>query len=100
MSKVKQAVETKATKQSPICPSCKKPLVRVWETIYETYVFDPETGTYTTNDWNDEMTIKCPECQTDISDILEDGACNFNLDEYEKSIASTGQEHEDVTHEQ
>jgi len=62
--------------EPPKCPSCGVPLERVWENVYETYVFDPKTGRYTGEPV--DMDIKCPDCQTDLRDVLPDGACNYD----------------------
>lgn len=67
------------TFEPPNCPECAAPLVTVYETVYEDHKFNPKTGTYSTDDWGSEMTIKCPKCGMKIRDLFEDGVCNFSV---------------------
>jgi len=60
----------------PYCPHCKEPLDKVWETEYDTYIFNYNTGTYEREDWGD-MTIKCTKCEYSVIVLFPDGACNF-----------------------
>ena len=67
---------TQQTFEPPICPICENPLSRVFENVYETYTFNPETGTY--KETGGDMDIKCPECGGNLYDVFEDGACNYD----------------------
>lgn len=62
----------------PICPNCNIPLTEVWEVICEIYSFNPETGFYDHNPW-DESDMKCPCCgkTSGLVDIFPDGVCNY-----------------------
>lgn len=63
--------------QPPICPSCGYKLKKVWENDYQTYIFNPKTGTYICEEFAGDIEIKCPECEADLTDIFEEGACNY-----------------------
>jgi len=60
----------------PKCPECKKPLTIVYENVYETYEFNKKYGSYNEIGFG-SMEIRCPNCNTDLSDIFEQGVCNF-----------------------
>ena len=64
-------------KLPPKCPYCKKQLDEVFENDYETYVFDPESGTYKHHDWKGCLEMFCPYCDTKLYDVFEDGVCNY-----------------------
>jgi len=65
----------------PRCPNCGYKLETVWENEYNTYAFDHETGRYK-EDWDrGEIEIRCPECETEIGDVFEEGACNYQAKE-------------------
>lgn len=63
----------------PRCPECKKPITEIYETIYEKYFFNKKTGRYEefNNGFGGTITIECSNCNADISDIFENGACNY-----------------------
>lgn len=62
----------------PKCPNqqCKQPLKKVYETAYETYEFNPQTGQYEEGGYGDSE-IRCPNCETRIEDVFPDGPCNY-----------------------
>jgi len=64
-------------KKPPICPNCKKPLKIVWEIDYSRWVWNEKEGKYEQNIFDGELVAKCPYCNADISDLFEDGVCNF-----------------------
>ncbi len=59
----------------PNCPNCNKPLEDVYENEYWTYTFDEKTGTYKGN--LTDIEIRCPNCQTKLSDTFPKGTCNY-----------------------
>lgn len=63
----------------PKCPACKKELTEVYETIYEKYYFNKKTGGYEEfgEGLSGSMVIECSNCDTDVNDIFEEGACNY-----------------------
>jgi len=67
--------------EPPKCPNCKKPLFEVWETEYSTWVWNSKKGKYEEDIFDAEIVIRCPYCDTDISDFFEDGVCNFSKGE-------------------
>jgi len=68
--------QAKTTYEPPKCPSCGANLFRVHENVYETYLFNPETGTYSEHDGDSE--IKCPDCGCDLYEVMPDGPCNYD----------------------
>lgn len=66
------------TYNPPVCPHCGEPILRVYETVYERYVFDPETGAYSHNELSSSMDIECGNCGSDLRDVFEEGACNYS----------------------
>jgi len=60
----------------PRCPFCEKPLEVVWETDYESYVFNPKLGTYELSE-NGELEVSCPNCNANLRDVFPDGVCNY-----------------------
>jgi len=64
-------------KNPPKCPSCEQRLVEVFENEYDTYIFDPVSGTYREHQWKGEIEIFCPYCNAKLSDVFPDGACNY-----------------------
>jgi len=64
-------------KLPPKCPSCEEPLFEVFENEYNTYVFDPASGTYKEHDLKGDMEIRCPNCNAKLWDIFPDGVCNY-----------------------
>jgi len=65
----------------PICPYCKKPLNIVWETVYETYKFNPLTGQYELDEYASEAEIRCSHCACKLNDLFEYGVCNYQAGE-------------------
>ena len=65
------------TYKPPKCPHCDKLLDITNETVYERYVFDKKTGTYT-EQFGGDLEVKCPYCKEDISDLFPEGVCNFS----------------------
>lgn len=63
-----------STFEPPRCPYCGADLLRVFETHYETYTFDPKTGTYKVDG---EAEIKCPDCGANLYEVFPDGVCNY-----------------------
>jgi phage FluMu protein Com len=64
----------------PKCPECKKELIIVNEIIYERYDFDKKSGRYFEKGiWgvSGELVIECYNCGADITNIFEEGACNY-----------------------
>lgn len=62
----------------PTCPHCDEELRVVRETTYDTYVFNPKTGTYKDSG---HLTIECGSCGEmlggdDVPDF-GDGMCNY-----------------------
>jgi hypothetical protein len=75
--------EQKKTFSPPICPYCDKPLTHANETVYESYVFNEETGTYDHNgpaEWSEVYCGKCGEQLRGDGDPLEDGPCNYQAE--------------------
>ena len=62
----------------PVCPICGKELRSVHEDVLELYDFDEATGTYKEVRGAGVLAITCPNCETDLSDIFPEGACNYN----------------------
>jgi len=63
--------------QIPKCPECKAELKTVYENVYETYVFDEKKGTYKEETFTGELEVKCIYCGVDLSELFEEGACNY-----------------------
>lgn len=63
----------------PKCPECKKELKAVDEIVYEKYDFNEKTGQYDECVYylGGEQKIKCTNCNADVTDIFEEGACNY-----------------------
>jgi uncharacterized protein with PIN domain len=61
----------------PKCPSCEQRLVEVFENEYNTYVFDPFSGTYKKHEWKGEIEMFCPYCNAELYDVFRDGVCNY-----------------------
>ena len=59
----------------PKCPYCKKLLLKVFESDYTTYVFDPESGRYDGSGGYLEMF--CPNCDAKLYDVFPNGVCNY-----------------------
>jgi len=70
----------KTTFEPPRCPYCGSNLFRVFENknIYETYTFDPETGTYK-EEVVDTSPPTCPDCYAKLWDVFPDGVCNYSV---------------------
>ena len=68
----------------PKCPNCGCLLKVVWETEYNTYVFNPKTGGYEDDEYRAEIEIRCPNCESRVEDIFEEGACNYQAKETER----------------
>jgi len=49
----------------------------VWETEYESYLFNPKLGEYELSE-NAELEAKCPNCHVNLRDVFPDGVCNFS----------------------
>ncbi len=65
----------------PKCPECKIELKEVNEISYEYYTFNSKTGDYTErNQFGGSMDIKCGHCGSDVSEIFEEGACNYQAE--------------------
>jgi hypothetical protein len=64
-------------KLPPICPFCQQPLNEVFENEYNTYVFDPISGTYKEHEWKGEIVMFCPHYNAELYDIFPDGVCNY-----------------------
>lgn len=71
-------MSTKTTHEPPKCPECGANLFRVYENTYETYTFDPKTGTYK---GDGEAKMTCPDCGADLYDVFPHGVCNYPLKE-------------------
>jgi len=71
--------------EPPKCPNCKKPLFEVWENEYSylTFKWDSEKGVYkeTSDFFDGELEVICPYCNSDITELFEDGVCNFSKGE-------------------
>jgi len=65
----------------PKCPNCGKELKAVWENDYRTYIFNPKTGRYDESEYRGEIETRCPECEIDVGEIFEEGACNYQAEE-------------------
>jgi len=65
----------------PKCPNCEEPLESVYENVYETWCFDPKTGTYSENPHVCDMEIRCPNCNAKLWDVFPEGACNYQAPE-------------------
>jgi len=61
----------------PKCPSCEQRLVEVFENEYNTYIFDPSSGTYREHQWKGEIEMFCPYCNAKLYDVFPDGVCNY-----------------------
>jgi hypothetical protein len=64
-------------KLPPKCPFCEQPLDEVFENEYNTYVFDPISGTYKEHKWKGEIEMFCPHCDSELYDVFPDGVCNY-----------------------
>jgi len=71
-------------KLPPKCSSCEEPLFEVFENEYNTYVFDPASGTYKEHDWKGDMEIRCPNCNAKLWDIFPEGVCNYVSEDEKK----------------
>jgi len=66
----------------PDCPVCGKPLDKVSYNVYETWLYDEDTGTYRLRDFGDMAEVKCPHCESDLSDdMFQEGPANFKMEE-------------------
>lgn len=62
----------------PICPSCKEPLVIVFQKIYQDYSFDEIKGYYTHDDYYDDVETLCTQCTREIPyEIFLEGVLNY-----------------------
>ena len=69
---------TKAKYQIPKCPACGEKLEVVWETEFNTYVFNPKVGRYEHNWDREDIEIRCSHCESRaVEDIFEEGCCNY-----------------------
>jgi len=65
-------------KKSPSrCPCCKTRLIEVFENEYNTYVFDPTSGTYRMHETKGDIDIRCPNCDIKLFDVFPEGVCNY-----------------------
>jgi len=64
--------------QPPNCPRCGEPLNRVYWSESDTYVFNPETGTYGTEPLTGEGSSSCPKCGADLYPVLPHGPINHD----------------------
>jgi len=71
-------------KLPPKCSGCGQRLVEVFENEYNTYVFDPVSGTYRQHEWKGEIEMFCPNCNIKLHDVFPDGLCNY-ISKYNKS---------------
>jgi hypothetical protein len=76
-----QDTVSKKVIQPLACPNCGADLTRVAEDSYETYVWNPETGAYGTDELAGDIEIKCVECGADLRDYFPEGVCNYRADE-------------------
>lgn len=66
----------------PRCPGCGNLLIRVNETVFEPYDWDPEKKQYFNSDpWGGSVEMECCECGFDIIDVFPDGICNYEPEE-------------------
>lgn len=70
--------------EAPKCPSCKKELTRVDEEVYEAYQFNEKTGSYQGDIMSGELRVKCFHCGEDVSELFEEGACNYQSERNKK----------------
>ncbi len=52
-------------------------LTRVFEITYDDYRFNAETGQYQEDLAYCSAEVRCPNCDSDLGSIFEDGACNY-----------------------
>ena len=61
----------------PTCPTCGTELTRLWEVSDYGYIFNDQSGYYDENLSDSEMSVKCNECRTEVTELFADGVLNY-----------------------
>ena len=69
---------------APRCPFCDYELVTVWERQESTFHFSDAGGFYEADMRADFIQATCPHCNTDISQLFEDGVYNYQAPKVEE----------------
>ena len=65
----------------PACPNCKSPLEAVDEAIYDSYVFNPDTGSYDILPQRADCDLRCSKCTQILPlEVFPEGVCNYQAD--------------------